>query len=233
MVTLRRIALTSLLLACAACAAPRQVERTPVPEGINDGFLSDEVNVDDYVGRWELESREIYVAKDAIAELLELDPGDAVADIGTGTGLFVEPFAAAVGPTGTVHALDISPAFVAHVRRRVTDAGLDQVRPGLSSPRSIGLPSRSVDVAFLSDVYHHFEYHEDMLRSIRSALRPGGLLVLVDFERIPGVTREWLMNHVRAGKDVVRAEIEAAGFTFLDEPDVPGLDENYCLRFRR
>ncbi len=72
-----------------------------------------------------------------------------------------------------------------------------------------------------------------MLRSIRRALRPGGRLVVVDFERIPGVTREWLLSHVRAGKDVVVEEIQAAGFEIAAEPTIPGFEENYCVVFRR
>ena len=79
-----------------------------------------------------------------------------------------------------------------------------------------------MDAALICDVYHHFEYHEDMLRSIRSAIRPGGRLVIVDFERIPGVTREWLLGHVRAGKSVVVEEILAAGFDMVDEVEIPG-----------
>jgi len=64
-------------------------------------------------------------------------------------------------------------------------------------------------------------------------MRPGARLVVVDFERIPGVTREWLLDHVRADKQTFLEEIVAAGFEFLDEPDVEGLEENYVLRFRR
>ena len=72
-----------------------------------------------------------------------------------------------------------------------------------------------------------------MLRSIRRALKPGGRFVVVDFDRIPGVTREWLMGHIRAGKDVFVSEIEAAGFRVDEEVDIPGFEENYCVRFIR
>ena len=70
-----------------------------------------------------------------------------------------------------------------------------------------------------------------MLASIRAALRPGGALVVVDFERIPGVSPDWILKHVRAGKDEFRAEIEAAGFRFVEEVDL--MRENYFLRFAR
>jgi predicted methyltransferase len=70
-----------------------------------------------------------------------------------------------------------------------------------------------------------------MLASIRRALRPGGSLVVVDFERIAGVSPDWILKHVRAGKEQFRAEIEAGGFRFIEE--VKLMRENYFLRFSR
>ena len=47
------------------------------------------------------------------------------------------------------------------------------------------------------------------------------------------MTREWLLGHVRAGKSVVVEEIIAAGFDMVDEVEIPGFEENYCVRFVR
>lgn len=116
---------------------------------------------------------------------------------------------------------------------RATAEGWRNVELVAGSERGVELPARSVDVVFLCDTYHHFEYPQSTLASIRRALRPGGLLVVVDFERIEGVGSAWLLEHVRAGKETFRAEIEQAGFRFLDEPEEPGLEENDLLRFRR
>lgn len=220
-------------LALAACAPQRQETRTPVPEGINDAFLAKEIDVDEFVARWELESREVYVARHDIVAAMQVEPGDTVADIGAGTGLFTSLLSEATGPDGRVIAVDISEAFVARVADRAEREGLTNVETRVSNERSAELPAGEVDVAFLCDVYHHFEYHEDMLRSIRRALKPGGHLIVIDFERIPGVTREFLMGHVRAGKDVVRAEVEGAGFELVEEVDLDGFRENYFLRFTR
>jgi len=220
-------------LALTACAPQRQETRTPVPEGINDAFLAKEIDVDEFVARWELESREVYVARHDIVAAMQVEAGDTVADIGAGTGLFTSLLSEAVGDEGRVIAVDISEAFVARVADRAEREGLTNVETRVSNERSAELPAGEVDVAFLCDVYHHFEYHEDMLRSIRRALKPGGRLVVVDFERIPGVTREFLMGHVRAGKDVVRAEVIGAGFELVEEVDVAAFRENYFLRFQR
>ena len=211
---------------------PQQEERTAVPEDINRKFLDPMTAVEDFVERWEIESREVYAYRDAIVASLRLEPGDRVADIGTGTGLFLEPLASAVGPLGKVFATDISMVFLEHVRNRVKENSWGQVQPILSGTRTTALLEDSVDAVFTCDVYHHFEYHEDMLRSIHSALRPGGTLVIVDFERIPGVTREWLLEHVRAPKETVIAEVTAAGFQLETEVAIDGFEENYLLRFK-
>jgi hypothetical protein len=58
-------------------------------------------------------------------------------------------------------------------------------------------------------------------------------LVVVDFERIPEQSREWVLDHVRAGKDATRGEIEAAGFSFVEEIEIPGFEENYLLVFKK
>ena len=57
--------------------------------------------------------------------------------------------------------------------------------------------------------------------------------MLVDCRREPGVSRAWIIDHVRAGREVFIGEITAAGFELIQEHDVPGLEENYVLRFRR
>ncbi|QDV08765.1 hypothetical protein Poly30_43200 [Planctomycetes bacterium Poly30] len=215
----------------AAPEIPQQEQRTAVPENINESFLDPTASAEDFVKRWEIESREVYASREGIVAALELEPGERVADIGTGTGLFLEPIAEAVGPTGKVFATDISVAFLEHVRNRVAEHGWTQVQPILGGMHTTGLLQNSIDLAFTCDVYHHFEYHEDMLRSIHSALRPGGRLVIVDFERIPGVSREWMLSHVRAPKETVIVEVTAAGFQLDEEVEVEGFEENYLLRF--
>ena len=233
------LALGLLLFGCAGtrpAQSPETDGSTPIEanaaSGINAAFLSKDLDVDEFTERFEGESREVCAKKEAIADALHIEAGMAVADVGSGTGLFLKPLCERAGESGLVYAVDISPVFVQHLRERARDEGLPQVQPVLCGQRSADLPEASVDLAFVCDTYHHFEYPSSTLASLFSAVRPGGELVIVDFERIPGVTREWLLGHVRAGKEVFRAEIEAAGFRFLEEVDL-GFEENYLLRFRR
>lgn len=219
--------------ATAQVEAKPEPPRTDVPEGINDNFLDPDLDPEEWLKRFEVESREVFSGRAAVLEAVDLQPGHRVADVGSGTGLYVAAFSKAVGPRGQVFAIDISPRLVEFVRDRAQREGLENVTVIRSTPHSITLPEDSVDRVFICDTYHHFEYHADMLKSIRTAMRPGAELILIDFERIPGQSREWILGHVRAGKSEVRGEVEAAGFEFLEEVTVPEFEENYLLRFRR
>src|SRR5215510_11821532 len=226
---MRTLRLLPLLLVLA-CGSPPVAGAKPE---INADFRKPDVDVERWVGTLESESREIAAQRAAITTAIGLRTGQAVADIGAGTGLFEEPFARAVGPTGVVYAVDISPAFIEHIRERAAAAGLSQVQPVLCDDRSTGLPRGSVDVAFVCDTYHHFEHPSDTLASLHEALRPGGRLVVVDFERVEGQSRDWVLQHVRCGREQVIAEIEGAGFHFARTLPVSGLSENYVIEFVR
>ena len=206
-------------------------KRSPVPKNINDGYLDPKMKPEDWVKRFEIESREIFSSRKNIVAALHLKEGDCIADIGAGTGLFERLLSQSVGPKGIVYAVDISPRMIDHMKTRIKKESLKNVRVILSTQESTKLPKDSVDTVFICDVYHHFEYHLQMLLSIRRALRPGGQLVLIDFNRIPGKSRPWLLKHVRAGKEQFAKEIMQAGFRLKEDVKVPGLKENYFLRF--
>jgi SAM-dependent methyltransferase len=212
-------------------AAAEPASEESVRPGTNAQFLAPDLDLAHWIKTFEGESREIAVERDAITAAIGLRPGLAVADIGSGTGLFLGPLSAGVGETGKVFAVELAPGFVEHLRKRVADEGLANVEVVPCTDRSVELAPDSIDVAFVCDTYHHFEYPRTVLASLRSALRSGGSLVLVDFERIEGVSRAWVLDHVRAGKEATIAEIRAAGFGPPEEIEVAGLVENYVLRF--
>ncbi len=222
-----------LLVASSVGEDKLAAQRSPVPEGINDNFLNPDLDPEEWLQRFEVESREVFAGRESILKAVNLQPGMSIADVGSGTGLYIGPFSNSVGEEGRVFAIDISPKFIDHIQRRIKADELHNVQPVLSNERSITLEEGVVDRVFICDTYHHFEYHKDMLASIRSALNPGGELILVEFDRIPGKSREWLLTHVRADKATFRGEIEAAGFEFIEEVSVPQFEENYLLRFRK
>jgi SAM-dependent methyltransferase len=158
-----------------------------VRPGINDPFK--DPDLDKFLKSFEGESREIFAQRKKIVAACELKPGLVVADVGAGTGLFTRLFAREVGPKGKVYAVEIAPKFLEHVRTTCKKAGLTNVETVLCKPDSVELPANSVDLVFICDTYHHFEFPFRTLASIHKALRPGGRVIVIDFHRVQGRRR--------------------------------------------
>ena len=232
-------ALLAILLVCFPLAAitraqtPATETASSVAPGINDNFLDPNLDVAEWVERFEVESREVYNARKEVLRRLNLKPGDRVADIGAGTGFYSLLMADEVTPEGWVFAVDIAPKFVEHLANQFADRGIEHATTVLCDGRSVRLPPASIDAAFICDVYHHFEFPEATMRSLLQALKPGATLVVIDFERIPGVSREWTLDHVRAGKQTFLDEITSVGFELVAERNIPEFKENYFLEFQK
>jgi ubiquinone/menaquinone biosynthesis C-methylase UbiE len=231
------LALAPLAAPVASTLAQEAITASPaskqVPAGINDNFKDPELNVDQWLERFEVESREVYAAREAVLKACAIKPGERIADVGAGTGFFSQLFAKRTGWDGWVFSVDIAPKFLQHIAARATDDGIENLTTVLGTDVSIRLPPESVDVVFVCDTYHHFEDPPQTLASIYRALKPGGRLVLIDFERIPGKSREFILGHVRAGKDVFKSEVIEAGFEYSDEVPIEAFEENYLLRFNK
>ena len=220
---------TTLLCLFASIAFAQDASVKP---GINDKFLDPKLNVEEWTKKFETESREIFHQREKIVAEAGLKPGMTMADIGAGTGLFTLHFAKAVGADGKVFAVEIAKNFLEHIKARASKASASNVQTILCTEKSVELPESSIDLAFICDVYHHFEYPQATLATLHKALKPGGELVLIDFKRIPGETSDFIMGHVRAGQEVFEAEVTAAGFEKVSEvKDV--LKENYFVKFKR
>ena len=187
---------------------------------INEPFKKPDVKA--YVKRFESEERETYAKRHEIVAALGLTPGMAVADIGAGTGLFTRLMAEKVGAKGKVYAVDISAEFLAHIAAEAKKLGRKQIVTLRGDQETTNLPRGSVDLVFLSDVYHHLERPQQVLASLREALKPGGRLVVVEFDRAEGRSSDFVLKHVRAGKEVFIKEIESAGFKRVNGAEAAG-----------
>jgi len=216
---MRRFAAILLAALAALWPALAAAQHGAKPE-INSPFL---VNPD--VARWkkgfENEDREVYRKRNEILAATGVKAGMAVADVGAGTGLFTMLFARAVSPGGRVYAVDISRAFIEYIN----------VTAILTKGTDTELPETSVDLVYTCDTYHHFEHPGETLLSIKRALKPGGRMVVIDFEKIPGETHQQRIDHTRADKQTAIREIEAAGFRFVEEKKL--MRENYFVVFQR
>ncbi|MCA8999509.1 MAG: methyltransferase domain-containing protein [Planctomycetaceae bacterium] len=203
-------------------------QEVSVRPGVNNSF--EDPDPKSFVERFEVESREVYANREKIVDACGLEPGLTVADIGAGTGLFTRMFAEKVGPKGRVFAVDIAQNFLDHVERTSREAGLNNVETVLCTADSTELPAESVDVAYICDTFHHFEFPLKTMASVHRALKPGGRVILVDFRRIPGVSSEWTLGHVRAGQEVFESEVVQSGFQKTGESS-DLLKENYFVTF--
>ena len=214
--------LAGLLLVYAAVAQEQSIR-----PGINKHFV--DPNWQQWVNTFERHGREVYDKRHAIVAASKVRPGMAVADIGAGTGLFTRLFAPAVEPRGTVYAIDIASNFIDNILRTSREQGLMNVKGIVNTPMDIGLPADSIDLAFITDTYHHFEYPRQTLASIHQALRSAGRVIIIDFRRDPSISSNWVMGHVRGNKAQVIVELQEAGFRLVD--DKPVMRTQYFLEF--
>ncbi len=217
-----------MLSAAVAISSPALAQQAGADPAVNRPYVNPEF--EQWVARFERPGREVYDKRHEIIAATGVYPGMVVADIGAGTGLFTRLFSAAVGSSGKVIAVDVSRVFIDNIVRIARERRLNNVEGIVNTQTDTLLSAGSIDLAFLADTYHHFEQPLSMMRSIRRALRPGGTLVVIDFQK-HGHSSDWVKGHVRADSETVIAEIGAAGFEFIGQEKF--LHDNYFLRFTR
>jgi len=208
--------------------AAAQQTITPTAKELNKAFDADAAQ---WTERFEHEGRAIYDKRYEILDAMHLKPGMNVADIGAGSGLIARLMAQRVGPSGTVYAVDIAKNMIDHISKTAEQERISNLKAVLGDPHSPKLAPHSLDLVCIIDSYHHFEFPQDMLREIATALRPDGTLVLIDFKRIEGVSKEYILKMVRAGEGTFTDEFENAGFELVERRDEM-FSDNYLLRFR-
>jgi SAM-dependent methyltransferase len=159
----------------------------------------------------ERSERELEEEPDKALDALGPLTGLTVADVGAGAGYFTVRLAARVGAKGRVYANDLQPEMLKMLAARVareTIRNVTLVHGAIDDPK---LPASSVDLVLMVDVYHEFSEPQKMLSAIRTALRPGGRLVLLEYRKedpaVP-IRLEHKMSIAEA-----KMELEAEGFT--------------------
>jgi predicted methyltransferase len=126
--------------------------------------------------------REAEEAPSRALRLLKVAPGEVVADVGAGSGYFTERLAGLVGQTGRVYATDIQQGMLDLLGARVSRAKLENVTLILSDPADPKLPPNAIDMVLMVDVYHELGEPQTVLGHIRTALKPSGRLVLIEYK---------------------------------------------------
>lgn len=176
----------------------------------------------------ERSEREIEELPEAALDAIGVKPGMVVADVGAGVGYFTVRLAKRVGPNGLVYATDVQPEMLARLKKRVAEAGVDNVRTVLGTESDPKLPAKTFDLILLVDVYHEVSQPQRMLHALRRALKPSGRLVMLEYRKedphIP-IRAEHKMSVEEA-----RMEVEAEGYKL--ERVLNHLPRQHILIFR-
>lgn len=147
------------------------------------GAYGNPADLEAYIERQLNPGRGAWQKPAAVLRALGVRRGQVIADVGAGPGYFSLRLARAVGPAGHVYAVDPEPAILAVLRERLTRARVRNVTPVLGLGADPLLPPGRCDLALIVDTYHHFPDGPAFLRRVARALRPGGRLVNIDFQR--------------------------------------------------
>ncbi|MGE5127829.1 MAG: class I SAM-dependent methyltransferase [Betaproteobacteria bacterium] len=168
-----------------------------------------------YIASLDDPARDAYQKPDEVMKALALRPGEVVADIGAGSGYFSVRFARAVGDTGRVYAVDVSPDMIRHLNRRIREEGLRNVVTVLSEPDDPLLPDASVDRFVIVDTWHHIEERAKYVRLMKRMLKAGGQVVHIDFQK-----RELPIGpppSMKVARESLVSQMEAEGFRLAAE----------------
>jgi len=136
-----------------------------------------------YMQALEDPKRDEYQKPHEVMSALNIKPGEVIADIGAGSGYFTFRLSHFVGDKGKIYAVDVSPDMIRQINRRIRDTKAANVGTILAEPDDPLLPDRSVNRIFICDVWHHVENQTQYLSLMKKILKPGGEVVMIDFQK--------------------------------------------------
>jgi arsenite methyltransferase len=166
----------------------------------------------EYIKRLEAEQRVKELQVERVVEALKISPGQKVADLGAGSGLFTRPIAGKVGEKGTVFAIDIDPELLKHIDKTAEKSA--NVRTILAAEDDPKIPER-VDLIVIIDTLHHIQNREAYLKKLRDYLQPSGRIAILDF------SMNWPPGHEQMKYTLEELEgwMKSAGYKRLEKHD--------------
>jgi ubiquinone/menaquinone biosynthesis C-methylase UbiE len=154
--------------------------------------------------------RDLEEDPDRAIDVLRIEKGATVADVGAGSGYMTVKLSKKVGPQGKVYANDIQQGMLDLLNKRLVKSRITNVTTVLGTQDDPRLPSEALDLIIMVDVYHELSQPQTILRKLRSSLKPGGRLVLLEYRKedpdVP-IRPEHKMSVADA-----KLEVEAEGF---------------------
>ena len=183
----------------------------------------------DWTKTLESHDRVANLKMDEIVAKLGLKPGDTVADIGAGSGLFEVPLAKAVSPGGKVYAVDIDAGFFPQIKRKADEAHATNVQTVLGKYTDPNLPAKNIDLVFFHDVLHHIQDRAGYLKAVTGYLKPSGRVVVIDYEQGQGPHKA--TPELEVSREQLGAWAKAAGLK--PSEDVKMFSDRYFLVYSK
>ena len=117
-----------------------------------------------------------------IVETLKIAPGQRIADLGAGDGVFTFPMAEIAGSSGLVYAIEIEQKKLDKIEKKARERNLNNVRTVLGATDDPRLPE-PVDLILIVNTLHHISGRAEYLRNLRRYLKPEGRIAIIDFSR--------------------------------------------------
>jgi SAM-dependent methyltransferase len=204
----------ALAAGIALAGGPQQQGNRP------PGTHQDNTEGKEWIKRLERPERIPGLKVDEVIAAINLEPGDVIADIGSGTGAYTIPFAKAVAPSGKAFAVDIWPELLDYVKEKAAKekvATVETLLAALDDPR---LPKNQVDVAFFHDVFHNTNDRQAYLKVLASELKPGGRIAIIEQEFDDPIAKKWDQPEDRITREQVKGWMAGVGFELKAEFDM-------------
>src|SRR5438132_4333603 len=161
-----------------------EIRKDHDPDGIGKFYLGREIAqvMGHPAAAWlDRPEREQEERSSKLWKLLKVKEGDAVVDLGAGSGYHTFKLAEMVGAKGKVYAVDIQEEMLDIIRARMKAGKVANIVPVKGTETDPKLPDNSVDMILMVDVYHEFSHPFEMTEAMVKALKVGGQLVFVEY----------------------------------------------------
>jgi ubiquinone/menaquinone biosynthesis C-methylase UbiE len=217
MKTLRLLILLCLFIADPLIAQDQHQHRRPD-------------DITQYLEQLDSTERDRYQKPSQVIEALNVKPGMAVADLGSGSGYFTRRFIEAVTETGIVYAIDVEPEMLTYTKESVIHMHTAFTAEFiLARPDSPKLPFESIDLLFVCNTVHHLEDRSNYFRNLRSSLKQGARIAIIDFYPDERSGELGFPKHHLVSRDQVIQEMADAGYRLEREHSF--LPRQYFLEF--
>ncbi len=187
-------------------------------------------DIKQYLEHLDSTERDRYQKPSEVIEALKLNPGMAIADLGSGSGYFTRRFIEAVTETGMVYAVDVEQEMLAYAKESVIHMHTAYTAEFiLAQPENPKLPFASVDLLFVCNTIHHLENRSKYFSDLKSSLKPGARIAIIDFYPDERSGDLGFPKHHLVARDTIVQEMAAAGYQLAREYSL--LPKQYFLEF--